>query len=319
MRAVGGKLLRIGRRFTGSTRPIVLMYHRVANLVVDPWRMAVAPERFAIQIEILKRNRDIVPMHWLAKKLREGLLPNRAAAITFDDGYADVFENALPVLQRSGCPATMFITTEAINGTGFWWDVLSKIVLEIPRLPPHLKMKMGSERLEWDLPENNSVGRGALHSELHARLKLMDRLQRNEALYQLASWAGVTVDLHMSSRVMTANEVHQLATTEGIEIGAHTVTHASLPLLNSNDLRNEVADSVRECRALSGKSVLGFAYPFGDHDDACVKAVEAAGLQYAVTNISRELHSKTHPFRIPRILVADWSEAEFVQEVLTYG
>src|SRR5438105_34157 len=96
-----GNFLRATRQLTSMQRPIVLLYHRVANLASDPWHLAVSPERFAVQIEILARERTIVPMTWLAKKLRDGRLPRRAAAITFDDGYADVFHNALPVLQRS--------------------------------------------------------------------------------------------------------------------------------------------------------------------------------------------------------------------------
>ena len=60
-----------------------------------------------------------------------------------------------------------------------------------------------------------------------------------------------------------------------------------------------------------GRRVTGFAYPFGDYNDASVQAVGEVGLDYAVTTNEREISPQTNPFRIPRILVADWDEADF--------
>ena len=158
-------LLKLGRRLAGTQRPIVLMYHRVANVTADPWQCAVTPERFVRQIEILKRNRNVVPMRWLAKQLREGRLPRKAAAITFDDGYADVFHNALPILRRFGCPATAFIATQAIGGrSGFWWDVLSRIVLETASVPPRLAIDLGGERREWQLSSDRQQATATMRS-----------------------------------------------------------------------------------------------------------------------------------------------------------
>jgi peptidoglycan/xylan/chitin deacetylase (PgdA/CDA1 family) len=324
------KVLNLGRRLAGTQRPIVLMYHRVAKVTADPWQCAVAPERFARQIDILKRDRNIVPMHWLAKQLREGRLPRKAAAITFDDGYADVFQNALPILRQFGCPATVFITTQAIGDRqGFWWDVLSRIVLETVHLPARLAIVLGGERREWQLlddcsktTDGNAITREALHAILHALLKPMVSRRRASALDQLAAWAGSTAGLRLSDRAMTAAELRQLAAADEIEIGGHTLTHPSLPLVSSHDLSHEVAQSCRDCEAMTGQRVTGFAYPFGDCNDACVQAVEASGLQYALTTIQREIGPRTHPFRIPRILAADWDEADFqrnVHKVLNHG
>jgi peptidoglycan/xylan/chitin deacetylase (PgdA/CDA1 family) len=319
-----GKLLNIVHRFAGDTRPIVLMYHRVANLVADPWQLSVTPDHFGSQIEVLKQNRDIVPMYWLAKKLREGRLPKEAAAITFDDGYADFFQNAVPILQQFKCPATIFITSQAIDdSSGFWWDILSRIVLETVRLPRHFTMEIGGERVEWHLLDDslpisnsNAISRDALHLALHALLKPMDQRGRRLVLDELANWAGTTADFRASDRVLTRDELRQVTAAQEIEIGTHTLTHPSLPLLKPDELHHEVVDGLHECEILSGRTIMGFAYPFGDHDDVCAKAVEAAGLQYALTTMQRELDSQTHPYRIPRVLVADWGEADFMRKVL---
>src|SRR3954452_13037923 len=93
------------RQIIRSERPIVLLYHRVETLAADPWQLAVTPGRFARQIALLRHRRRVVPLSWLAGELAAGRLPRRAAALTFDDGYGDVFRNALPILKAEQCPA----------------------------------------------------------------------------------------------------------------------------------------------------------------------------------------------------------------------
>ena len=319
------KLLRTGRRLTNTGRPIVLMYPRVAKLTADPWRLAVTPDHFARQIEILKRERDIVPMVRLTKEMREGRLSRNTAAVTFDDGYADVFHNAVPVLVHHSCPATVFVTSQPIvDQRGFWWDILCRILMETAILPEHLSIAIAGERLEWHLGDGGSQtltgeSRDALHVALHAMLKPMDPLRRQAFLECLAAWAGTEAGSRLSDRAMTADELRQLATIKGIEIGAHTLTHPSLPLISLEEAVREVAESRRQCEVMSGQPVTGFAYPFGDHDDASVQAVNASGLHYAVTTVQREIGPRTDPFRIPRILVADWDEADFQRMVLSHG
>jgi hypothetical protein len=68
-------------------RPVILMYHRVAVVQHDPWRLAVDPERFEEQIAYLKHHRTPMSMDELVHRLRSKTLPANAVAVTFDDGY----------------------------------------------------------------------------------------------------------------------------------------------------------------------------------------------------------------------------------------
>ena len=57
-------------------------------------------------------------------------LPRRTVIITFDDGYADNFHTALPLLQEADCPATVFVTAGKIGAErDFWWDELERVIL----------------------------------------------------------------------------------------------------------------------------------------------------------------------------------------------
>jgi peptidoglycan/xylan/chitin deacetylase (PgdA/CDA1 family) len=111
--------------------PIILSYHRIAERDSDPWGLAVAPDRFEEQLAVLPETRELFPMSAFLDLLESGRLPANAAAVTFDDGYADNLKAAKPRLQRAGAPATVFIATGYVGERReFWWDELARIILE---------------------------------------------------------------------------------------------------------------------------------------------------------------------------------------------
>ena len=254
---------------TAANLPIVLMYHRIGKPAVDPWELSVSPERFDRQIEILKTERSIVPLHWLAGKLREGVLPRNAVSITFDDGYADVLEKGVPILQKHGAAATMFITTRAVGDQSlFWWDMLARIVLEADSLPAEIDLNVGGRHFRRLIGStqgapagDGSTDRLALHFALHAFLKPMPGSARVEGLDKLAAWAGTDAGTRPCDRVMTAEEVRRFAGMDGLSIGAHTLTHPSLPVLSEQELEREVGQSRGECEKMIGRPVSGSRTP----------------------------------------------------------
>lgn len=98
-----------------GTDPVpVLMYHSIGG--AD--RLAVRPEAFAEHMAYLKDN-GFIPLRFCELPFLDRTRPaGRPVVITFDDGYADVHENALPVLERLGFPATVFVTTGWLRDAG---------------------------------------------------------------------------------------------------------------------------------------------------------------------------------------------------------
>jgi peptidoglycan/xylan/chitin deacetylase (PgdA/CDA1 family) len=312
-------LVRRVRFAAGVERPIVLMYHRVATPSVDPWNLSVSPARFSEQLAILARARRVVPMHWLAARLAEGKLPRHTAAITFDDGYADFLLAALPILREHGCPATLFLTTGAVGrADGYWWDHLARLTLQAPHLPPFLDLTIGAARLAIPVAAG-PAGRRALLDRLAEVFRTTPGDACWAALDALRAWANVAPDAPEADRALTADEVRSLAADPLVEIGAHTVTHPSMPSLDPQRAQWEAAESRRACEALIGRSIAGFSYPFGDHHAASVAAVRQAGLAYACTVEARPLDAASPLFALPRIAVHDWDGATFRSEILTHG
>jgi peptidoglycan/xylan/chitin deacetylase (PgdA/CDA1 family) len=312
----------IARRLLERDRPVILSYHRVAALVCDPWSLAVRPDHFAEQIEALVQERRVVPLSWLAKELGQGRAPKRTAAVTFDDGYADVLSEGYPILEQFNCPATVFLTTGSIGrAEPFWWDELAHILLSVDVLPGSLNVEIGGRMHSWrlanpdaqGLPEPDGTDARSLHLALWALLRPLDNAARHQHLVSLAHWAGTARLSAAESRAMDAGEIRRLEQPGFIDIGAHTVTHPSLPLLDRAGQKAEVEESRRACEALAGVAIDGFAYPFGDYDDASVATVRSARFVYACTTEPGTLATRCDLLRLPRATIGDWSGTELMR------
>jgi peptidoglycan/xylan/chitin deacetylase (PgdA/CDA1 family) len=292
------------------------MYHRVARLAHDPWELAITPDRFAEQIEVLTRERRVVPLRRLAEELACVGSGKPLAAVTFDDGYTDVLTAAAPVLRRFGCPATLFVTTGAIGSReSFWWDTLTRALLGPPELPPSLEITLAGRDHHWRLvagregSDEGVVSRRALHDQLHALLRPLPVDERRGALKVLVEWAGARSP--EPDPTLSADELRALAADGLVEIGAHSVTHPPLPLLGREEKRAEILGSRHACEAILGNSVPAFAYPFGDYDEECVAVVGEAGFAFACTVEPRPVRRGDPPLRWPRVTVYDWDGDRF--------
>jgi peptidoglycan/xylan/chitin deacetylase (PgdA/CDA1 family) len=320
--ALGPRLKRIVRRIVQHRRPVILMYHRVARPAHDPWRLAVTPEHFTEQIECLTRVRQVVPLSKLAQGVANGQAPRGLAAVTFDDGYVDVLAEAKPVLERFDCPATAFLATGAIGSSHeFWWDALVRILFETRVLPKTLSIEVSGRLHHWRVRDDavdrdgtdkiaSSLSRSELHTTLWQLLRVLEREERQRQLEYLMAWADVNMKARRTDIAMNSTEVRQLA--DGlVEIGAHTISHPSLPALDADDRRAEIEGSRRACEELAGTSVTSFAYPFGDLDTDSVAAVREAGFTCACCTESGVVTPYSVPLRLPRVDIGNWDGGEF--------
>src|SRR5215210_6260572 len=201
-------LKRIRRPVRRRTTPhaLILMYHRIARPLTDPWDLSVSPENFRDHIEVLTRLAQIVPLTELPGRLSRARSSERpVVAITFDDGYVDNLEEALPILQRFAAPATVFIATSWIGSAEpFWWDTLAATVLGSQTSRKAMDMQLGATRFRWEPRRAASASdRKALHRSLWAHLQVLDDPQRFQALEQIAACYDRNGPLDPTARPMT--------------------------------------------------------------------------------------------------------------------
>ncbi|HEV2037482.1 MAG TPA: polysaccharide deacetylase family protein, partial [Candidatus Eremiobacteraceae bacterium] len=176
------------------------------------------------------------------------------AAITFDDGYADNFTNALPRLRAYGMSATFFIVTGALDGGRMWNDTIIEAMRRCRDAELDLN-DIGLGRHALSSPDTRRAASETLIDRLKYR-DVSDRLASSERVTELAKVAPPT-DLMLSGEQVKAMR------RAGMQIGAHTVSHPILARLSHEDARREMADSKASLETMIGEKVGLFAYPNG--------------------------------------------------------
>lgn len=291
-----------------NTPVVILLYHRCAVLETDPQLLAVTPENFAHQVKWLKERYPLLRFDEPWDSVREP-----SVVLTFDDGYWDNYAYAVPILERLQVPATIFVSTERI-GTGKepWCDDVERLVLLNDNLlgaKIHLDLR---EQGEMDVFIADEDVRRALYYRVHDAVRLMQPSEREDVLAKIEDAYGA-VSVRPSHRYMTETELQELANSQYITIGGHTVTHSRLSVLSYEKQREEIEGSVRRLETIMHKKVTTFSYPFGgkaDYNADSVAIVREMNLKTA-SNFPGRVYRNTSLHEIPRMIVRNWDWTTF--------
>jgi len=238
-------------------------------------------QRFDELCRWLKAWFHVLPLNTAVRLLREGRLPARALCITFDDGYADNHDHALPVLQAHGLSATFFVATGFIDGGRMWNDT----VVESLRRCTQDHLDLG----DLGLPGIDRLALGPMPARRQALAQLLEAAkylppaQRAETVAAIANRAAVALpgDLMMTRTQLQAMD------QGGMTIGAHTVNHPILASLDDSTARQELASSRASLQQWLQREVSLFAYPNGkpgrDYLPRDVALVKELGFEAAVS------------------------------------
>jgi peptidoglycan/xylan/chitin deacetylase (PgdA/CDA1 family)/CelD/BcsL family acetyltransferase involved in cellulose biosynthesis len=284
------------RRREASAR--ILYYHRVNN-DGDPFFPAISTALFEQEMRYLAKHYKVVSLSDLLTRLVDGP-PERTLAITFDDGYLDNYENAFPVLEKYGLPATIFLTTGSIDDSHqvLWFERLAGAVkrtsseyldLEID-LPRRFWMRTTTERLE----ANNGI--------FAVLRRLPDRERRTWLDVILRQLGAPEADPDRHGKMLTWDQVRFMK-SRGIDFGGHTVTHPFISQLTPKEVAWEVGECKRRIENELQLPVASFAYPNGREEDFGKwnkSAIREAGYRAAVTTIWGLNYASTDPMELRR-------------------
>lgn len=304
-----GPLMRLLSPGGSRARHQILIFHRVVA-EPDPL-MPGEPDRarFDRLIGALKRRFNILPLNRALDLLDADRLPPASLSITFDDGYADNAEQALPVLRAHGVSATFFVSSGFIDGGRMWNDTVIETLRRLPEGELDLsELGLGTHRVR-------DGSRAQLLRRLLADIKHRPAPERAE----LVAAIGARVDGLPDDLMMTSAQVRELAAA-GMEIGGHTVSHPILTRLDDGRAREEIARGKAELEALLGQPVTLFAYPNGkagqDYGDAHVAMARELGFRAAVTTDPGVLSRATDRWRLPRFTPWDRTPGRFTARLL---
>jgi peptidoglycan/xylan/chitin deacetylase (PgdA/CDA1 family) len=242
---------------------------------------------------------NVMPLDEALRRQAEGGLPERALAITFDDGYADNHDIAMPILRAHRLSATFFIATGFLNGGRMWNDTVVE------------SLRRCSDTV-MDLSPLGLPGLGRLHLDSYQA--------RRQATYQLleatkylpigqreamANRIARSVDASLPQDLMMTTSQVRAMLAAGMQIGAHTINHPILSSLDDVQAHAEIAGGKAALEALIQYPVTLFAYPNGkpgrDYRARDVSLVRKAGFEAAVSTASGVWRpAREDCFQIPR-------------------
>jgi peptidoglycan/xylan/chitin deacetylase (PgdA/CDA1 family) len=262
----------------------------------------VADDRFQVHMQLLARRFTLVPLHDIARQLQGGCLRARQACVTFDDGYADNYEHAFPILRRAGIPATIFLTTGPMeDGRSFWWERLAALLAERSRAGLPFAAEPGEPERVLTSPD--------------AAANLYDRCAGTLRALETGSSRDDYLDMLGAGPVNHARPLSWDAVVSmqraGIDFGAHSHTHPCLSVLSDAAVRDEVNRSRDIIAKHLGHAPNVFAYPFGQSSPRVHRALQRGGFMAAVTTEQAVCSATSSPYLIPRLHVHNWDGPEF--------
>lgn len=291
-------------RLTRRSGLIVLIYHRVLPRP-DPMMPDVPDQAmFAMHMSVISRFFRVAPLRQALFELQDGKLQVPTVAVTFDDGYVDNLEVALPILQKYSVPATVFVAPGFLDGGLMFNDA----IIEIFRQAPAGNLCFSSiGHGDWSLSDWQSRRDAA--AKVIMQVKYLPLARRQELISTMASLAGAKLPGNL---MLSSEQLRQLHRA-GICIGAHTVNHPILARLDDEAAAEEIGRSKMLLEQLLTDTVDLFAYPNGkpsvDYLPQHTQQAKEAGFCFAVSTRDAVARQTDPTYEIPRF--GPWDRSAF--------
>ncbi len=305
---------------TASPRPLpiqskrpggaILFYHRIAALAPDPHALCIAPDLFRAHMCHLRDHYRLLSLNDLVAGMKNGELPERALAVTLDDGYLDALDNAAPILVELGVPATFFVSTDRLHEQHeTWLDTLVHILFSDELLPHSLTISYKGRTLV--LPTTAISERTKAFEEINKLCWNLSFEDRTEIIAGVYSWSGLDLHARNTHQLMTADEILRLSEKPGLSIGCHGIHHLCLPAQPLPIQQRETVESKYVLESLLKKSVNAFAYPYGVYDHRTEAVVRSAGFDSAFTTREGIIYPGDNLWRLARNEAGAWPLSRF--------
>jgi peptidoglycan/xylan/chitin deacetylase (PgdA/CDA1 family) len=317
------QLPRLVRRFS-SSKGVIFTLHRVLPEKPAPFSpnaiLQVTPDflRFAIE-RVRKLGLEIVTLDEAVVRIENPDRTKPFVAFTFDDGYRDNKEHALPIMRQLGCPFTIYIPTALIDGVGeVWWQALEDVIRQQSAIAIP-----GQGETQY-LATETLAQKQQVYDTLYARMRAMPEPDRVTFIRDLCGQYGIDVDAHCRSLIMDWDELRTFAEEPLCTIGAHTIHHYELSKLPEAEMREEIAQSARILEQRFGKRPTHLSFPIGSPVAAGPREYAAAkdlGFRSAVTTRPGGLfhrHAETLT-ALPRISLNGLYQAPRYMDVFATG
>lgn len=295
-------------------RLLILCYHGVAMYDEHEWDsggLYISQAFFRRRMELIARARcNVLPLHEAVERLQSGDLPERAVAITFDDGFHDFAGAALPIVESFGYPLTLYLTTYYVEFNRPVFDPMCSYLLWKGR---------GKEQLDWPEVFSTPVAldaagreRAAAAIKQSALSRKLSGREKDGLLAALAARLDIDYEELCGKRVMhlvTPREAKDIA-DRGVDLEYHTHRHRVYK--SRERMLAELDDNRRRIVAFTAREPRHFCYTGGFYLPEYPAYLKEYGILSATTCESGLCTAKTNPLLLPRLVdTAALSDLEF--------
>ena len=272
-------LQRSRRRARGDFRIFILEYHGITSGGKE-WEGTISQRRFRRHLRWLKQHFSFTTVAGAARRLASGSLDRDWCVITFDDGYLNNFESAWPVLRELDLPATIYLTSGFLDGQELWFDVARRALAACQEpgatdaTPPWV-----AERLA------EGLGAWPPTLELESTMRLLKRKNAADRMDTVQNFQAAGLNLPPAAAPMSWDQARELQRS-GIELGAHTVQHPILSVLDRESQEAEIRGSIERLTEELGEPPTTFAMPNGskaDYNTDTLEVLRSLGIEAACT------------------------------------
>jgi len=263
---------------------------------------------------------DMVSLDEAHRRMTARDFSRRFACFTFDDGYRDNRDHALPVMREQSAPFTVYVASDFAEGIGrLWWVALERVIARANSIEI---MRNGAAVM---LDASNPEAKQTAFHQAHDWLRTLPNDTAVQAeVSKLCARYGVDDGTIARELCMSWDELKSFAADPLVTIGAHTISHCNLARESEADARRQMSESRARIEEQLGKPALHFAYPYGDKAAAAAREFALAreiGFKTAVTTRPGMIFPENaeHLTALPRIsLNGNYQNARFLS-VLTSG
>ena len=294
-----------------KARIVILTYHRVLP-EQDLFRPEdISGKDFKWQMEVLKDHFNVLPLSEAMMRFEKGNLPSRCVCITFDDGYADNYQVALPILKNWGLSATIFVATGFLDGGRMWNDTVIEAVRHAKGSTLDLReIGFGLYSIS-SIKDKINVINGLLN-----RLKYLPMDERANKVEKIREIVGEALP---GDLMLTTEQLGKLY-KEGVEVGAHTVNHPILSQIPDKVAEQEILESRNHLSEILGAEITSFAFPNGrpdtDYNASHIEILKTAGFNISVSTVPGSVGPGIDPFQLPRISAWARTPLRFILQIL---
>ncbi|MDD5674063.1 MAG: polysaccharide deacetylase family protein [Chitinivibrionales bacterium] len=282
----------------------ILIYHRVAILdsdigFIQPG-LYVTPDTFKMHIEVLKSIVNIVPLNLVPTLTASGNanhFEKPLVALTFDDGWADIFSNAYPVLKSLNIPATVFLPTNFIGTDRWFWTDRFAYLWEQKGDKSRVSLNPVIKKLKaLKGPFITQIENGVALLKDFPLMEIDKILLELEAVYDVPSQIPGRAFLNWQ-------EVKEMHESGLISFGSHTAEHSILTTLNEDEIKKELKLSRQRLidEGVVDGSNIPFCYPNGNYTATIAQMAKETGYTMAVTTKKGWNDFGADPFTLKRI------------------